>query len=31
MRLKRLSVEQIDMVQNGKWLAADCGAIKPVR
>ena len=23
--------EQIDMVQNGKWLAADCGAIKPVR
>ena len=23
--------EQIDMVQNGKWLAADCGTIKPVR
>ena len=23
--------EQIDMAQNGKWLAADCGNIKPVR
>ncbi|MBL7091444.1 DUF3617 domain-containing protein [Acidovorax sp.] len=23
--------EQIDMVQNGKWLAADCGTLKPVR
>ena len=24
-------VEQIDMAQTGKWLAADCGAIKPVK
>ena len=23
--------EQIDMAQTGKWLSADCGAIKPVR
>ncbi len=23
--------EQIDMAQSGKWLAADCGAIKPVK
>ena len=23
--------EQIDMAQTGKWLAADCGAIKPVK
>ena len=23
--------EQIDMAQAGKWLSADCGAIKPVR
>ncbi|MDD2176156.1 DUF3617 domain-containing protein [Acidovorax sp. D2M1] len=23
--------EQIDMVQNGKWLAADCGTLKPAR
>lgn len=23
--------EQIDMAQNGQWLSADCGTIKPVR
>ena len=23
--------DQLDMAQTGKWLAADCGALKPVR